>query len=300
MDQKQLTLFIETAQLGSFQQAALKNLLSQRAVSKRLRALEDEVGTPLFDRQRNQVVLTPAGQHFLTRAQEILETMHAASTEAQRLGTHHAQRLAVGYFSPFDGALLRPALGRLTPHYALTIEEKGMEHLISDVLLGHLDCAVILHHLPLDDPLDQVNLASETIFQGHTTMGISAALAGEGPTLAPQLLTQLPVIYYISEPSTYLETGFRHSVAPVVDHLTIHRVPSFEQLQLLVSLGQGVSFYPEELLSAVVNPHAAIVYRRLAGIDTANETFQLIYRKDRHHPGVRALLRELRQPANGR
>ncbi|WP_080775016.1 helix-turn-helix domain-containing protein [Levilactobacillus brevis] len=56
MEERQLVLFVETAQFGSFQKTAEFNLMSQRAVSKRISALETEIGATLFDRQKTRSI----------------------------------------------------------------------------------------------------------------------------------------------------------------------------------------------------------------------------------------------------
>lgn len=72
MDTEQLKTFLEVSKTRHFGRAALNLFLSQSAVSSRIKALEDQLGTPLFVRNRNDIQLTPAGNRLLSHAEDIL------------------------------------------------------------------------------------------------------------------------------------------------------------------------------------------------------------------------------------
>lgn len=76
-----LTVFEASARHGSFTRAAEELNMSQSAVSKRIAALEDWLGTRLFERVRQRIVLTEAGAHYLSRIREALEIMEEATME---------------------------------------------------------------------------------------------------------------------------------------------------------------------------------------------------------------------------
>ena len=72
MEIYQLRTFVTVAQQGHLTQAAELLHLSQPAVTAQIKAIEEEVGMPLFERTAGGVVLTLAGQELLPRAQHIL------------------------------------------------------------------------------------------------------------------------------------------------------------------------------------------------------------------------------------
>lgn len=72
MDTEQLKTFIEVSKTRHFGRAAQNLFLSQSAVSSRIKALEEQVGTSLFVRNRNDIQLTPAGNRLLSHAENIL------------------------------------------------------------------------------------------------------------------------------------------------------------------------------------------------------------------------------------
>jgi len=80
MDFDQLETFLEVARHTSFSKAAEKRFRTQPAISSQIRALEDEVGTKLFDRSGGKVSLTGAGKAFQKYVEETLEARRAMLT----------------------------------------------------------------------------------------------------------------------------------------------------------------------------------------------------------------------------
>ena len=74
-----LRIFLTLAQQNSFTKAALALDVSQPAVSQSIAELEKNLGTKLFDRQRGEVTLTPAGELFRKYAEGILSQYQEAA-----------------------------------------------------------------------------------------------------------------------------------------------------------------------------------------------------------------------------
>lgn len=72
MQLSQITAFVTIAELESFSLAAERLHITQPAVSKRIRQLEQSMNTTLFDRIGKRSILTPNGQAFLPHAERIL------------------------------------------------------------------------------------------------------------------------------------------------------------------------------------------------------------------------------------
>jgi len=73
-----LKAFLEVHRTRHFGRAASNLFLSQSAVSARIRQLEEEAGTTLFTRERNNIELTQAGHKFLSYAESIVTTWNSA------------------------------------------------------------------------------------------------------------------------------------------------------------------------------------------------------------------------------
>ncbi len=73
MDFHQLKVFVEVARQRNFSRAAEKIFLSQPTVSAHVKALENEIGTPLFDRSRRELQLTDAGKILFQYSRQLLD-----------------------------------------------------------------------------------------------------------------------------------------------------------------------------------------------------------------------------------
>lgn len=105
----QLRHFVGLARAGSFVKAAAALHLTQPALSRSIKSLEDELGQALFDRTGRRIELTPFGRETLAGAQRLLEDAAALRERAQPLGADHAGRACIG-LSSGPGALLTTPL----------------------------------------------------------------------------------------------------------------------------------------------------------------------------------------------
>ena len=81
MDFKQLRAFLTVAETGNVTRAADVLHLVQPAISRQLRLLEEDIGSPLFERQRHGMVLTEAGQALVGYARRAMLELDRARVE---------------------------------------------------------------------------------------------------------------------------------------------------------------------------------------------------------------------------
>jgi LysR family transcriptional regulator, hypochlorite-specific transcription factor HypT len=93
MDTIWLEDFISLAEQANFSRAAEQRNVTQPAFSRRIRMLEDWVGTALVDRDTHQIALTPAGERFRPVADEILRRLRLGREETQEAAQRSASTL---------------------------------------------------------------------------------------------------------------------------------------------------------------------------------------------------------------
>src|SRR3954470_13163500 len=97
----------------SFTKAGEELYLTQSAVSRQIKELEDQLGVPLFQRRHRALALTEAGQQFYASAAQVLATMRAA-TERLRAQSGRRRPLSVTTTNSFAALWLVPRLAGFT------------------------------------------------------------------------------------------------------------------------------------------------------------------------------------------
>lgn len=98
MEFQQLKNFYVIAQYESLTKASQRLHISQPSLSRSLRALEEELGTPLFDRVGRNIVLNSAGRFALTRALSVLDSAESIKHDIDKF--KHSESLTVDVYSP--------------------------------------------------------------------------------------------------------------------------------------------------------------------------------------------------------
>ncbi|MGV0984689.1 MAG: LysR substrate-binding domain-containing protein [Limnohabitans sp.] len=106
----QLKHLIELANSGSFSQSALKLHLTQPALSRSIKALEGELGQPLFDRIGRKNELTPFGQHVVQRARVLVDEANELRLTSLQLQKGEIGQFRVGMGSGPGAMLMTPLL----------------------------------------------------------------------------------------------------------------------------------------------------------------------------------------------
>jgi DNA-binding transcriptional LysR family regulator len=183
MQLQQLAYFAAVARERHFTRAAEAVHVAQPSLSKQVRLLERELGTPLFSRARGNITLTPAGETLLPIATRILADVERARLEVRELAELARGRLRLGA-TPSLATVLLPDVLRgfhdAHPGIDLNVEEGGSRDLVRLLATGELDLALIILPLHAGDPV----LATEPLLREP----LVAAVAAAGPLAAARSL----------------------------------------------------------------------------------------------------------------
>ena len=126
----QLKHLIELARQGSFSKTADKLHLTQPALSRSIKSLEDELGQPLFDRIGRKNELTAFGQHIVQHAQGLVDGAHELRQTGQRLRNGEIGQVRIGLGSGPGALLMTPLLmhmARVHPKAHIEISRSSTE-----------------------------------------------------------------------------------------------------------------------------------------------------------------------------
>jgi DNA-binding transcriptional LysR family regulator len=113
----QLRHLISLAQTASFSKSAAAVFLTQPALSRSIRALEDELGQPLFDRIGRRSEVTPFGREVVERARHLVHAADDLHESGQQMARGMAGTLRIGLGSGPGAMLMTPLLVHMARQY---------------------------------------------------------------------------------------------------------------------------------------------------------------------------------------
>ncbi|MFG2669678.1 MULTISPECIES: LysR family transcriptional regulator [unclassified Streptomyces] len=144
MELRQLEHFVAVAEEQHFTRAAERLAVSQSGLSASVRALEQELRTPLFSRTTRSVRLTEAGRALLVEAERTLAGARAAKDAVDAVRGLLRGTLSVGVEQCVAGVSLPRLLAafhREHPHMEIRLRQEGTTSLVDGVAGGRLDIA---------------------------------------------------------------------------------------------------------------------------------------------------------------
>ncbi|MFJ8076876.1 LysR family transcriptional regulator [Streptomyces sp. NPDC096176] len=122
-DSRHIKTFHEVVRTGSYSAAARALGYTQPAITQQMKALERDVGTPLFIRVGRGMRLTEAGEALSRQATAILDSMSAAQEQINALTRLRAGRVRICAFPSANSTLVPETLARLTAaHPAIRVD----------------------------------------------------------------------------------------------------------------------------------------------------------------------------------
>jgi LysR family transcriptional regulator, benzoate and cis,cis-muconate-responsive activator of ben and cat genes len=258
MELRHLRYFVTVAEELNISRASARLRISQPAVSRQLRDLEEELGVVLIDRGSSKLKLTDAGEAFLAHARDLLRRSNDAASDMTRFRPKAKHKLTVGYIAPVL-ATLTPALrafGQEHPDVELVLLELAPGDQVEALRAGHIDLA-----LP-GNPCAE--LAKEFEIVELEKIPFEAVLPGDH-------LLALRKRVALEELKDDSFIGFNESRFPgrndMICHACqqagftprlAHRVESLSALLAKVAAGDGVTLAPREV-GQLPHPGAVLV-----------------------------------------
>ena len=297
MDLRHLRYFIAVAEELHFGRAARRLHIAQPPLSQQIRALEEEIGVRLLDRNQRSVALTAAGALFLEEAYKTLAQAEHAVRVAQRASRGEIGRVRIGFVSsiaygPFP-TLLRTFRER-SPGVALELHELTTTSQTEALLTGKVDLGLFR----LDAESARAQRTGGLRLESLRTEPFVAVLPESHPLVArPRIdLTDLKDEDFVLFPRAsnpglhdYLvlacrKAGFELQVVQEADLM--------QTLVALVAAGLGVALTPASLQHL---KFMGAVYRPLEAPGLESQVVAA-WREDDASPVLAALLETLRGP----
>ena len=147
MELRHLRYFVAVAEAENVSRAALKLHVSQPALSRQIRDLEDELGFALLERSAKSVRLTDAGKAFQGEAHAVLQRVDEALKTARAVATGGRGELHVGYAPSLTVRILPPILRAFqaeSPNVRVLLHDLSTEEMLARLRDGALQIAFLV------------------------------------------------------------------------------------------------------------------------------------------------------------
>lgn len=239
---RQLQFFVAASEAGSVSGAARALSISQSSVTEAIRALEDDLGVTLFDRQARGLLITHKGSAFLRHARQILADVATARSSFRDEAETATGRLSLGVTSLVAGYVLSDILSRFRrafPQVELNVIEDNGDYLQHLLIGGELDVAVLL----TSSVKDRMALHVETLLVSpyRLWLPLGHPLAQQEAISLDQL-AGAPLIQLMVDEIE--ESTHRLMAALAVKPEIAFRTRSVEAVRSLVATGAGLAILP--------------------------------------------------------
>jgi DNA-binding transcriptional LysR family regulator len=237
-----LTVFRKVAEQLSFRKAAEELYLTQPAVSLQIKALEEDLGVPLFDRGGSHVTLTPAGKALLDYAEQSSRLLHEATHAVAAFTGTQSGALTLGASTTIAQYVLPRLLSEFCtthPRVSPTLTSGNTEEIVRAVEEERIALGFI------EGPPRRRDLALTPFLEDELVLLAPAAHPwAERAEIAPEELGHAPLLM------RERGSGTRHIIELALERQHIRRsslhvvmeLDSTEAIKSAVEAGFGVGF----------------------------------------------------------
>ena len=243
MELRHLRYFVAVADEQSFTRAAERLHISQPPLSRQIQDLEDELGTPLFERGSRPLKLNEPGRFFYSHATRLLEQA-AQATRATRRVARMERRMVIGFVaSTMYGAL--PRLVRLfraeLPQVEIALEEMPTLDQIEALKAGRID--VGFGRVRLDDPSIKREVLREERLVAAIPLEHTLDIPAQ-PILLAALENQDLLVYPRRPRPSYADQVLSLFRDQGLQPAAVHEVQEIQTALGLVAAGMGICVVP--------------------------------------------------------
>lgn len=287
MELRQLEYFVAVAEELHFSRAAERLHVAQPSVSEQIKALERELGLPLFERTSRAVVLTPAGRDVLPLAIELLKDANELKLQVQQSARRLTGRMRIGFladeYATPVGEELIATMRRLHPRLEVEFQQVDFADHHRALEDGRVDVAFVMGPVPRS--LVSVRLAST-----ERLLAVSRAASSEGPEADDMAAADAVEGQAVVLPNQMAATAWRRAWTPPhwpSGHVFVVGENRMEAMLAAVGARRGVAVVPEYV--SRFYPQPGVVFLRVPDLGPCSVEIAAL-RARQSEPDVAALL----------
>lgn len=283
--------FVELARTRSFSRAAENRFITHPAFGRRIRGLEEWVGTALVER-KPPITLTPAGKMFLDAAVHALDVLHSARAQLQDSALHPDEtlRIATGrtlartFFPDWYEGINR----RFGP-FSAAVSTGGAQEGIMRLSAGDVDLLVV-YSSPTTRLFTDPTRCESMLLDREFLLPVSAPDARGRPKFRISASGEKPIPWLAFSRSLTLRGVLANHLAGLPHKLplrTVYQADSYESILEMAKRGAGLAWLPQRLVQDDVKlGHLMVVGDRSMRVGFDISLYRL---RGNPHPRVTAI-----------
>ncbi|MHC2990975.1 LysR family transcriptional regulator [Pontibacter sp. HJ8] len=271
-------IFMEVARLLSFTKASQTLFISQSAISKQVKALEEYYKTGLFERLGNSVVLTPAGKLLYEKLLAAKQLQHELYQDFKQLSENFSPQvnMILGASTTISLYILPPVLSaylQKNPNVQLDLKNRNSENILKALLDHEIDLGIV----------EGINKVSNVTYTSFLTDEVIAVCSSRNPLKKQQLevkdLYDIPLALRERGSGTLavLENALEKKKVKLNELPIKIRLGGTEALKNFVRVDTCLSFLPRQAVLKELQS-GELVEVPIAGL-TVKRSFDFIQRK---------------------
>lgn len=249
METRHLKYFVAVAEELHFGKAAKRLHISQPPLSQQIMKFEEELGVPLFLRDRRSVRLTAAGESLLKDARSILGSMEQARRNLSAAAGGERGRLSLGYIGPALNTALPEVIRRFRgtyPNVRFDLQQMGTNEQLDALRAETIDAGVVRLFRHQTDGLETMLFHQEAyavvVPEDHPLAERDSVDLSEieGEPLITFPRSVHPPLY-----DEWMRIFASHGFMPDI----VQEVETKNAAQALAAAGMGIAIVPESLSS---------------------------------------------------
>ncbi|SUW63940.1 Hca operon transcriptional activator [Buttiauxella agrestis] len=291
MDLRHLKYFLAVAEERHFGRAAQRLNIVQPALSMQIKALEAELGGPLFIRTSRHVELTDAGKLLQVEATRTLEQVEHTRLAVERSIRGETGRVRIGFAgnAVFSGRLMQDirSFHQAYPDAELICQELAPQLQHEAIQNGTLDVGYMPDYYPVHDSALVYECVGE--WSRVVVMASDHKLADKERLTIDMLAHEPMIMYSINDVDSQLDTQLQRLLG---DSLNIAwRISSSLSVLAMAGAGLGIALVPAPLAQVAI---PGVVYRVLDSKELS-ANLMMVSRKDESSAAVIAYLNHSRK-----
>ncbi|MCE4047384.1 MULTISPECIES: LysR family transcriptional regulator [Bacillaceae] len=276
MEIRQLMYFVEVVKQKSMTKASEKLHVSQPALSKGVKSLEEEIGITLINRSNKTHELTDAGQIVYDYAQKIMAQMDEMATTLHDMTNLARGNINIG-IPPMIGSLFFPkvisAFHKAYPNIQINIKEYGAAKVVKSVEEGEIEIGIAVLPIMDESSFHVFHLVSEEI---KLIVHKQHPLSNRKKVHMKELIDEEFIFY--SEDFALYEMMKRGFINAGFEPNIIFKSSQWDFMIEIVAANLGISMLPESICNRTTNNQVRFIDLE----PVTNWQLAVITKKDRY------------------